>query len=254
MRIPAPVNVPLRMGDMNSAVNSPAWLEWFQRLSDYYEAIAKYLDPGNTLFGKIEPSNPQEGLLAYADGTDWNPGSGAGYYRRNGPVWDYASAITPTTYVSTTTFNNHKARHQNGGADEISLAGLSGELADPQPTKFSDAEGDPAPIGTAADGTSVYAARRDHAHAGDHGALSGLADDDHPQYQKELEKDAASGYAGLNASSRGTKGIDTTDDIIIDLATKGLVLKDTQGTPHYWRLTINNTGTLVISDLGTSKP
>jgi len=30
---------------------------------------------------------------------------------------------------------------------------------------FSDAEGDPAPIGTAADGTSTYAARRDHVHA-----------------------------------------------------------------------------------------
>ena len=34
-----------------------------------------------------------------------------------------------------------------------------------------------------------------------HGDLSGLTDDDHTQYQKESEKDAASGYAGLNASS-----------------------------------------------------
>lgn len=67
-------------------------------------------------------------------------------------------------------------------------------------------------------------------------------------------KNAISGYAGLNASSRITKGADTTDDLIIDLATKGLVLKDTQGTPHYWRITINNAGALVISDLGTTKP
>lgn|SRR5574343_131792 len=67
-------------------------------------------------------------------------------------------------------------------------------------------------------------------------------------------KNAANGYAGLNASSRVTKGVDTTDDVIIDLATKGLVLKDTQGTPHYWRVTIDNTGALVTTDLGTTKP
>lgn len=54
--------------------------------------------------------------------------------------------------------------------------------------------------------------------------------------------------------TRLLKGVDTTDDLIIDLATKGLVLKDTQGTPHYWRVTIDNTGTLVTTDLGTTKP
>lgn len=67
-------------------------------------------------------------------------------------------------------------------------------------------------------------------------------------------KDAASGYAGLNASSRITKGVDTTDDLIVDLATKGLVLKDTQGTPHYWRVTVSTIGVLTTADLGTTKP
>lgn len=80
------------------------------------------------------------------------------------------------------------------------------------------------------------------------------AADPHTGYQKESEKDAANGYAGLNASSRTTKGVDTTDDVIVDDATNGLVLKDTQGTPHYWRVTVDNTGTLVITDLGTTKP
>jgi len=72
--------------------------------------------------------------------------------------------------------------------------------------------------------------------------------------QATSEKNAASGYAGLNSASRTTKGVDTTDDVIIDLATKGLVLKDTQGTPHYWRVTISNVGALVTTDLGTTKP
>lgn len=72
--------------------------------------------------------------------------------------------------------------------------------------------------------------------------------------QNTSQKNAANGYAGLNASSRTTKGVDTTDDVIIDLATKGLVLKDTAGTPHYWRVTVNTSGVLVVTDLGTTKP
>ena len=56
------------------------------------------------------------------------------------------------------------------------------------------------------------------------------------------------------AAARSSRGVDTTNDLIIDNAVKGLVLKDTQATPHYWRVTVNNTGTLVITDLGTVKP
>lgn len=73
-------------------------------------------------------------------------------------------------------------------------------------------------------------------------------------YQELAQKNAANGYAGLNSVSRTTKGVDTTDDVVIDLATKGLVLKDTQATPHYWRITISNVGALVITDIGTTKP
>ncbi len=56
------------------------------------------------------------------------------------------------------------------------------------------------------------------------------------------------------SGTRITKGTDTTDDLIVDLATKGLVLKDTQATPHYWRVTIRTLGALVTTDLGTTKP
>lgn len=72
--------------------------------------------------------------------------------------------------------------------------------------------------------------------------------------QGTSEKDTANGYAGLNASSRTTKGVDTTDDVIVDTSTKGLVLKDNAGTPHYWRVTVSAAGALVVTDLGTTKP
>lgn len=65
-------------------------------------------------------------------------------------------------------------------------------------------------------------------------------------------KDAVSGYAGLNSVSRTIKGIDTTDDVITDSTTKGLVMKSPNA--HYWRLTISNVGAITTTDLGTTKP
>lgn len=70
----------------------------------------------------------------------------------------------------------------------------------------------------------------------------------------QSNKNIASGYAGLDGVSRTTRGVDTTDDIIVDLATKGLVLKDTAGTPVYWRVTISTLGVLTTTSLGTTKP
>ena len=61
--------------------------------------------------------------------------------------------------------------------------------------------------------------------------------------------------AGMTkACDQGSCKVDVAEDIIIDLATKGLVLKDTQGTPHYWRITVENDGSLKTTDLGTEKP
>lgn len=72
------------------------------------------------------------------------------------------------------------------------------------------------------------------------------------QDEQKINKNAVSGYAGLNDVSRITKGVDTTDDVIVDLTTKGLVLKSPDG--HYWRATIGNAGTVTWTDLGTTKP
>jgi hypothetical protein len=65
-----------------------------------------------------------------------------------------------------------------------------------------------------------------------------------------LQSDGVSNWMILGERGR----VDVTTDVVIDLATKGLVLKDTQGTPHYWRVTISNLGALVITDVGTTKP
>ena len=35
----------------------------------------------------VEPDKKEEGLIAGADGTDWNPGSGAGIYQWRSGAW-----------------------------------------------------------------------------------------------------------------------------------------------------------------------
>lgn len=71
------------------------------------------------------PHKPREGDVIFADGTDWNPGSGRGLYQRSGSAW-------------------------------VILGGGGGGVTD-------------------------------------HGALSGLADDDHPQYALESALGDAAG-------------------------------------------------------------
>ncbi len=48
--------------------------------------------------------------------------------------------------------------------------------------------------------------------------------------------------------------INSQGEFVSDDATKGVVLKDTQGTPHYWRVTVSNTGVLTTADLGVTRP
>ena len=62
------------------------------------------------------------------------------------------------------------------------------------------------------------------------------------------------GSAWIHIAAECFTDIDTTGDVVINNSAKGVVLKDTQGTPHYWRVTVNNVGGLVTTDLGTVKP
>jgi len=39
----------------------------------------------------VEPVRPREGMLVYADGTDWDPGCGAGIYAYVNGVWEFAT-------------------------------------------------------------------------------------------------------------------------------------------------------------------
>ena len=58
----------------------------FERLSQELRASQPTL-----LLDKINvaPSKPRPGMIVFADGVNWNPGSGAGYYGYKGTTWAF---------------------------------------------------------------------------------------------------------------------------------------------------------------------
>lgn len=83
-------NPPLQQKMLDENGNlTVAWREYQSKNFDHYNQVDRWMDPTHPEFGKVEPpSNIRRvGLRAYANGTDWNPGSGAGYYHWTGSVW-----------------------------------------------------------------------------------------------------------------------------------------------------------------------
>jgi len=147
--------------------------------------------------------------------------------------------ITNVGLVDGVDVSDHSARHENGGADEISVAGLSGVLADPQ-TPASHASTHISGGGDEIDGdqididwnptnytpttTPTEVTSLDHltAHlAGidttlgtvvtDHGGLTGLLDDDHTQY---LLVDGTRAMSGnLNMGTNNITNVGTVDGV-----------------------------------------
>lgn len=64
---------------------TPQWLyDELQRIaSEMYRPTASTYE---TLH--VAPERPQEGMVATADGTDWNPGAGAGIYQYRAGAWN----------------------------------------------------------------------------------------------------------------------------------------------------------------------
>lgn len=78
------------MADLSSLVPPPTQMEdvpnYLQRVIPVLiSAITELNDMQRTLH--VEPPKPREGAIRYADGTNWNPGSGAGLYRFTSGSW-----------------------------------------------------------------------------------------------------------------------------------------------------------------------
>jgi len=68
--------------------------EWLDDLSNWayteHQQIEQALSEFDTpTFVKlhVEPVKPRDGMVVYADGSDWNPGTGEGIYTYYGAAW-----------------------------------------------------------------------------------------------------------------------------------------------------------------------
>ena len=80
---PAPLNSALDQStEKQILVTEQAWRQWFSSFADNYNAVGKWVDPNHPDFGKVEPSMRKLGLMAFADGVNWNPleDGTAGYF------------------------------------------------------------------------------------------------------------------------------------------------------------------------------
>ena len=71
---------------------APAQTANLQELQDSAGAVLHTIDKeGNPIFRILTavPTTPVDGMLAIADGTTWNPGSGKGLYRYDGGAWNF---------------------------------------------------------------------------------------------------------------------------------------------------------------------
>lgn len=134
-----------------------------------------------------------------------------------------------------TTFNDHHARHENGGADEINVGGLSGELADAQPVTVRKNTG--ADVGTRSrlnliEGSNVTLTVADDG-VGDEiditiaaaggapsGPAGGVLDGTYPN------PGIAASVAGLGLSESGDVLSVNVDNATLEISTDTLQVKD----------------------------
>lgn len=84
------------LGSVQFSVGNPGEIKTLEQLTRYVRdlearcavAIQRLAD-GQIDVTHAAPEKPRNGMLRNADGTNWNPGSGAGLYRYGGGVWNF---------------------------------------------------------------------------------------------------------------------------------------------------------------------
>jgi hypothetical protein len=132
---------------------------------------------------------------------------------------DYDKTATPTA---------HKTTHQDGGSDEISVAALSGELADEQPSSWAKVSGKPATFTPTAHKTSHQDGGSDEVSVL---GLSGLLGDAQtPLTHKASHQDGGSD----EISAGGLSGLLADDQHVLDTEVTDLIsISDKTGLVNY---------------------
>jgi hypothetical protein len=105
-----------------------------QHVSDELQSVAQAqsdtVDSEQFNVLHVAPKKPRKGMLVFADGTDWNPGSGAGLYLRNeaNDAWLFIVSLTSllalaNTWTAKQTFSNYTVL---GAGPAIKMKKLTG--------------------------------------------------------------------------------------------------------------------------------
>lgn len=75
---------PSKPPDTDDVREIKSWAQQeFEQLSILLSVGALVMVPVRT----VAPDKPRKGMIVYADGTTWNPGSGEGFYGYQGSAW-----------------------------------------------------------------------------------------------------------------------------------------------------------------------
>lgn len=77
-RLLGPLNLPTRDEDV---------LSYYNGILRMMYGILKELQDSFFIETHVAPAKPREGMVRFADGTDWNPGSGRGLYSYVSGSW-----------------------------------------------------------------------------------------------------------------------------------------------------------------------
>ena len=109
----------------------------FSELQDLSRALSEAQEFAFVQELHVAPERPRDGMVVLADGTDWNPGSGAGFYGYDGGWKPFSSGLAfPATQVSSSDVNTLDDYEEGtwtptltfgGGATGITYATQSGK-------------------------------------------------------------------------------------------------------------------------------
>ena len=78
IKLLGPLNLPRKIEDVVAYYNN-ILLEYHLAIQDLQQSLFVPLN--------VAPPKPREGMIRFADGTNWNPGSGEGIYAFYGSSW-----------------------------------------------------------------------------------------------------------------------------------------------------------------------